>query len=475
MSADSRNKPVQEAASFRDPAGCVIEHEGRLMRMLNLETMSLINGLMENGWLNRQMDTGRIARSRILSREEQKPVLKGRDEEAWGLLEHERLPVLSYPYEWSFSMLADAGILHLDLQEELLDHGLSLKDATAFNVMFDRAKPCFIDFGSIERPVKLDAWYAYGQFCRMFLFPLLLKLKRSLPLPGLFLPHLDGVDIGTCYRALGKRRSWSPGLFLDVGLQHALHGTQTAKPKSAKKSEPSKKGDPEVQKLNLRRLRRKLERLKKSYRLGGVWSDYRVTHSYTSEDEKKKAAFVERVLRAEKPEWVHDVGCNTGQYSRLAAAQGCRVISSDADHDSIECLYRELQNHPADIYPLVGNIAAPSPGVGYMSQERKPLLDRIQTDGVLALALIHHLMVHARLTLTMMAELFAHLTRRVLIIEYVHTSDEMFETLLAFRTDDFSWLTLDSFRQAFAERFEELAVEEVKPGKRWMIAYRRKA
>ena len=31
------------------------------------------------------------------------------------VLRHERIPFVSYPYEWSFAMLRDAALLHLDL------------------------------------------------------------------------------------------------------------------------------------------------------------------------------------------------------------------------------------------------------------------------------------------------------------------------------------------------------------------------
>ena len=31
------------------------------------------------------------------------------------MLKHERIPFVSYPYEWPFSMLKDAALLQLDL------------------------------------------------------------------------------------------------------------------------------------------------------------------------------------------------------------------------------------------------------------------------------------------------------------------------------------------------------------------------
>jgi hypothetical protein len=49
------------------------------------------------------------------------------------VVEQPLLPLVSYPSEWSFEMLRDAALLTLQIQSELVERGLSLKDATAFN------------------------------------------------------------------------------------------------------------------------------------------------------------------------------------------------------------------------------------------------------------------------------------------------------------------------------------------------------
>ena len=54
--------------------------------------------------------------------------------EAVYVIEHPRIPFISYPYEWCFGMLRDAALLHLDLQLHLLDHDISLSDAGAYNI-----------------------------------------------------------------------------------------------------------------------------------------------------------------------------------------------------------------------------------------------------------------------------------------------------------------------------------------------------
>jgi SAM-dependent methyltransferase len=461
-----------EPASFRDPDARVWEFEGRVLRTLDGHTAGVFQRLQEMPWLAEQMAAGRLVRTSLLDRADWPANLPAG---VAAVLEHERLPLVTYPYEWSFSMLADAGLLQLDVQAALLAYGFSLKDASAFNVIFAGHSPCFIDLGSFERPARLDVWYAYGQFCRMFLFPLLLKLHRGVPLAGQFLPGLDGVDLELCYRCLGPLRSWSPACLLDVGLQHALQRKPVpAAPSASRPAGPAQPGRPEAQQFNLRRLRKKLEQLKHAYRPAGNWSTYRDTHSYEAAAEQRKQKTVRNVLERARPAWVLDLGCNTGTYACIAADAGARVIAVDSDHDSIERLYRELQQRPAAVHPLVANLATPSPGAGYLGEERKPLLDRIQADAVLALALVHHLLISARLSLPMVADLFRRVSRNLVIVEYVDPSDEMFQAMLRYRRDDFSGLTLAAFRNAMAEHFVELFVDEIKPGKRWLLGLKRK-
>jgi len=53
-------------------------------------------------------------------------------------------------------MLADAARLQLKLQLRPLDHGYSLKDASAHNSRFMGAEPVFVDIPSIEVPERQD-------------------------------------------------------------------------------------------------------------------------------------------------------------------------------------------------------------------------------------------------------------------------------------------------------------------------------
>ena len=103
------------------------------------------------------------SRLNVLSAEEDQPLL----------LEHPRVFFPSYPWEWTPGQWVAAGELTLELCGQLLREGWILKDATPLNILFDGARPVFIDLLSIERrDPRSPLWLAYGQFARTFLLPL---------------------------------------------------------------------------------------------------------------------------------------------------------------------------------------------------------------------------------------------------------------------------------------------------------------
>jgi SAM-dependent methyltransferase len=365
-------------------------------------------------------------------------------------LEHVRLEAISYPYEWSVSMLGDAGRLTLELQIALLEDGFSLKDGTAYNVQFRAAKPIFIDVPSIERPPRVDVWFALGQFHRMFTFPLLLVRHKGWDLRSYFLGAFDGRSEREMLSAWGWLERWRPSLLIDVTLPGLLSDRDTAIGKSASYTQRTGSAG---QVANLKRLRRKLDQLVKGYRVSGTWANYRPSDSYQDSSQGEKYALVDAFLAGVRPKCVLDIGCNTGEYSYLAATHGAAVVAIDADHDAIEVLYRRLQSSRANITPLVMDITNPSPGQGIGYAERSPFHDRVQPDCTLALALVHHLL-GGGLRLAAIRDLLWDLTSDHMVLEAVPQEDHMFQRLMSGRRELPESITLDRMRAIFGERFQ---------------------
>lgn len=442
------------AASFRDPDGYVFRHADRIFRALGPGFVPVLSDIEQSGLLPALVQGGLLV-STTRPADPLRAELLGAHPSAAEVVEHERLAPITYPYEWSISMLADAGILTLDLQLRLLEAGLALKDATAYNIQFRGGKPVFIDLTSIERPARLDLWKALGQFNQMFTFPLLLNREQGWDLRSYFLGSLGGRTLEQVSRSFGPVSRWRPSLLLDLTLPLLLgRRVEKQEPTQPAVAAQSKgPGSPAAQRANLGRLRGKVRDLAAGYKPSGVWADYTSTCTYDAAASNAKRDLIKTYLDRYHPAQVLDLGCNTGEYSYLAAGAGARVVSVDQDHDAIEMLYRRLKREPATITPMVADLSNPSPGIGFRNQERDPLLARVESDLVFALALLHHLLVSANLSLEASRDLLFDLSRDHVVLEFVPTDDPMFRRLLRFRSEDFSWLTLESCREVLKQRF----------------------
>ena len=83
------------------------------------------------------------------------------------------MKVQVYPREWTFSMLKDAALLVLELNEVTAQFGYQTKDCHGYNVLFQDGKPVYVDFGSIA-PVTYrgHVLLAYDEFLRCYYYPL---------------------------------------------------------------------------------------------------------------------------------------------------------------------------------------------------------------------------------------------------------------------------------------------------------------
>ena len=459
--------------SFRDPSGYVFLHRGRVFRAIDAECRDTLEHLTRTSVLTRLMQSGAVVHTRFV----EDRALLAELEDAHGphaaFLEHDRIAHITYPYEWSLSMVADAGIHTLDLQMALLEAGCSLKDATAYNVQFVNGAPRFIDLPSFERGTRLDVWYALGQFQRMFVYPLLLGRYQGWDPRSYFLANLDGRSASQVAGSFKGLQAYRPGLLLDVTLP-ALFEKRSTNGKTEVNQTGGNSANAAAQIPNLKRLRSKLRSLADGYQPTESWVAYTRECSYddTAESAKKQqvAAFLEQIA----PASVLDLGANTGDYSYVAARSGADVVAVDQSHDTIEVLYRRLRREPAKITPLVIDLRSPSPGIGYRNQERPPFFERVSSDCVMALALIHHLIVSGNMTLEAVRELFAGIVKRHLILEFVPPDDEMFRKLTMFRRDEFGYLTLEKCIEVFSSCFNLEARASVPHSGRTLLLFRRK-
>ncbi len=418
--------PTADAGSFRDPMSRVFLSEDRVLRALSADAAADLRAAMDSRFFAKEVAAHRLIETTLL---EGAPDELGVTGEWEALVEHPRLPLWSYPYEWTFSMLQDAALLQLDLQGEALAENLACKDATAFNVQFDGSSPIFVDVGSFERYRDGDPWYGYLQFCQLFLFPLLFQAYADLPFQSFLRADINGITPDVANRVLGPLRIWRKGMLVHVALHARMQRSFADSDDDVKSSLKESGFKKELIEANVKNLHKLIASLQWK-QSESTWSDYSDRAHYTDKDLAQKAEFVKETAGRKHRRLVWDIGCNDGHFSRLVAGDADHVVAFDGDHLVVDVLYRSLrQDGPGNIIPLVQDISQPSPGLGWRGRERAPFLERFQPDLVLALAVIHHIAITANVPTAEFLDLLVDLGTSV-VLEFPTEDDPMVKRLL---------------------------------------------
>jgi SAM-dependent methyltransferase len=392
------------------------------------------------------------------------------------VLRHERVPFVSYPYEWTFEMLREAALLQLDLLLACLDEGLTLKDATPYNVQFRGSAPLFIDVGSFERLREGEPWAGYRQFCMLFLYPLLLQAYKGIPFQPWLRGAIDGITPTEAARFFTLRDRFRRGVLTHVALHARLERRYEDREGGEVKEELRKANfKSDLIKANVQRLRKLVSRL--SWKAGDTaWTNYRKECTYSDADTERKAEFVRDAAAAAQPDLCWDMGCNDGAYSRIAAEHSGYVVAFDYDQATVDALYRALRaEDERRILPLVANLADPSPGLGWRGLERRPLEDRGSPDLVLALALIHHVSITANVPIAEFLDWLRELDA-TLLIEFPKREDPMVRKLLSGKREGSNAdYELETFERLLGERFDVERSEPLPSGVRILYLARPRA
>jgi hypothetical protein len=453
-----------DPASFRDPSGRLFRHAGAIYRTCSADALAILRQARGNGLLDALERDGLFLSTEIVE-----SVSEGLDPRQVGdwVVRQPLLPLVTYSYEWSFSMLRDAALATLAALGVSLTHGFILKDATSFNIVFHGTVPRLVDVHSLEPRTEGRMWAGYAQFCRSFLFPLFLMSYKGIdPRPAL-VSGLGEVPVADVARVLRGRDRLRPGVLVNVTMQAQLERRFAGRAEDVGKAGAGMKYPESAIRNQLQRLKTVIEKL--SLPKGDNWTTYTETHTYDASGVQAKEQFVRRALSEQRPGVVLDLGTNTGQYARIARSTGARVIAVDVSSPSVDALYRDGRGD-LQLSPLVADLTKPTPAIGWRLIERKGLFDRLRGDFLMALALVHHLRITGGIPL---AEILGLLTTLAPsgVIEWVGRDDSMVRRLLALRPDVYDDYTKEQFTAMLGARARIVQVHDLPGGQRTLYAY----
>lgn len=458
-----------DAGSFRDPSGNVYESNLRILRTVTERARNAYETVRDSGVLDDLASAGTIVGSTELDREDWPSSLR----DSAYVIEHPRIPYISYPYEWSFALLKAAALHHLDMQISLLKRDIVLSDASAYNVQFVGPRPVFIDLLSLRPYQEGEFWHGHRQFCEQFLNPLLLRSLLGVPHNAWFRGALEGIP--TLHLAgmlpFKKRISWN--IFSQVLMQaslerRALNAPEASIDKAKSRRSLSRSGYNGF----LVQLRNWIDRL---HPADGktVWGDYSTTHTYTDKEAEAKRTAIAEFAASTKPRRLIDLGCNTGDYSVAALKGGAEyIIGFDFDQTAVDIAFSRSKQDSLNFLPLWLDAANPSPNQGWRQSERRGFAERANADALIALAFEHHLAIGRNVPLVDVVDWLVGLAP-VGIIEFVPKADSTVQKMLALREDIFPDYNEATFEAAIQRKAKIVGKQVISESGRTLYRYDR--
>lgn len=428
----------RDPSSFRDPSGHIYVESGVVLRRINPSYFPQFKMLMESGLYAFLSDANMLVKHELIEESTERKIIRP-----------DQISLITYPYEWCFSQLKDAAILTLSTHLAALNHGMVLKDATAFNIQFVNGKPLFIDTLSFDFYHDNDPWVAYGQFCRHFLAPLLLMKYVAPDLNRLQALYLDGVPLEYASSMLPLKTHFISQIKMNIHMHAKALQKHKEKFISTKKPRLAVSAHKNIIKSMIGFIS------ELDFSIRSEWGTYYDFTNYEDDAFKFKEQIVSDWIKKCGTKKLWDIGGNNGHFARLVKESCDLIVCTDIDPVAVDNNYRECRRcNEQSIVPLVVDYTNPPSSLGFDNAERFDFFTRmkkLQLDCVLALALIHHLSISNNCSFEMLAGSFNQFADD-LIIEFVHPTDSWAEKLLKSKRESrhlFDFYNKENFEAAF--------------------------
>lgn len=457
-----------EAISFRDPGGQIHLVDGRVFRTVMPCAVDDFEFTRSTGLMKKLIDSGQLIPESVVD-----PDILGIDgERARYVLEHPLLSMISYPYEWSFPALKAAAIHHLDVHLCALEHGVTLSDATAYNIQFRGVEPVFIDSLSFRRYQEGEFWLAHRQFCEQFLNPLLLRSLTGVPHNAWYRGGMEGITAQELSQVLPFYRKLSLNVLMHVSMQ-ARFQSRSGNQNDAERVVAKRRLAPTAFRHMLTGLRKWIEKLEPAGSDKTVWEEYAQDNSYSSDEAELKRQFITEFTHTVTPKIVWDIGCNTGDYAKCVLDAGAvSVVGFDFDQGALDLAFSRARSDRLDFLPLFLDASNPAPSQGWAQRERPGLMQRTNADGVIALALVHHLAIGKNIPLPWVVDWLVSMAPQG-VIEFVPKNDPMVRELLRLREDIFDDYCDLTFTHALEKRADIVRTKSISSSGRQLFWFRR--
>ena len=432
-----------ESSSFRDPSGFIFYKNQKIFRQVNLSYKEEYENLMNSGLYEELVSNNLLIPHKEVDMD---PFLP---EKTYKIIEPEQIPFISYPYEWSFTQLKLAALTTLKIQKIALEYGITLKDASAYNIQFLDSQPIFIDTLSFEKYNEGEVWKPYKQFCQHFLGPLALMSYTDIRLNQLFKINIDGPPIDLVSKLLPFRTHFMFSLLSHIHLHAKSQKRYENKQNRNKKIKMSKRSMIGI----ISSLKSSVEKIKWNPK-GTEWHNYYSETNYSDNSFVNKKTLISKIMDEIVSKSVWDLGANTGFFSRISSSKNIFTVAFDIDPAAVEKNFLESHNSgEKNLLPLLLDLTNPSSNIGWANEERRSFVDRGPADLILALALIHHLIISNNIPLKKLSEFFKNNCNK-LIIEFIPKSDSQVQRLLLTREDIFNEYSKENFENAFQKYFK---------------------
>jgi hypothetical protein len=454
----------QHTSSFRDPSGYIYLEKNIVKRKINPIYFKTYKALKDSGFYKYLFDLGLlIPHSELVNCKD------------YIVLQPDQISFITYPYEWSFNQYKEAALLTLELQRIALNKGFSLKDASAFNIVYYKGKAIFIDTLSFEIYKENKPWVAYKQFIMHFLGPLCLAHYNGAGSLKLMSSFIDGIPLQMLSSMLNFKSKLNPLIYTNIHLLAKFES----------KYQEDYNGKSKLKKLSKKSQHNIIDSLYhyiKNLKLKETseWGEYYKKINYSTIAFNKKSSLINEWIKSLSIKKLVDIGGNDGTFVRKITSQINEVLVCDIDNNSVDFNFNQIkQNKERYILPFVLDVLNPSPNIGFNNKERFSFIKRITAfapDVTMALALIHHITLSGNVTFNMSAEFFSSFSK-YLIIEFPTREDSWVQRLLNSKGNcksHFDFYNIDNFESDYLVFFDVKDKYIIKDSNRVLFFLKRK-